>query len=375
MVKRMSLMVATMILFIIALGLFKFTQIRTAMAEGAKHAPGPPAVTAITATIQNWEPVLGTVGSMRAVNGVTMSTDLAGIVTEIAFTSGAEVKKGDLLLKLDTRQEEAQLRSAQARRDLAKINLERQKGLVAKKAVAQSDYDSAASEFRQADAIVEDSEALIARKTILAPFDGWIGIRQVNVGQYLNVGAPIASLQSLDPIYVDFALPQQHLEELSVAKKLKVKAEGIAEKEFNGEISAVDALVDESTRNIMVRGTVPNPDRKLRPGMFVKVDVLLPEKAGVVSVPASSINYAPYGDSVFVIKDQPGPDGTPLHLAEQQFVKLGPSRGDQVSILKGVKEGDRVVTSGVFKLRSGFPVHINNSVAPGNDANPNPPDT
>ena len=332
-------------------------------------------MTAIVATVQNWQPVLSTVGSMRAVNGVTVSTDLAGIVSEIAFTSGVEVKKGDLLVKLDTRQEEAQLRSNQARRDLAKINLERQRGLVAKNAVARSDYDSAASEFRQADATVEDSQALIARKTILAPFDGWIGIRQVNIGQYLNVGAPIASLQSLDPIYVDFSLPQQHMEEISAAKKLRVMADGVADKEFNGEISAVDAQVDESTRNLMVRGTVPNPDRKLRPGMFVKVDVLLPEKGGVVSIPASSINYAPYGDSVFVIKDKAGPDGQPALIAEQQFVKLGPSRGDQVSILKGVKEGDRVVTSGVFKLRSGFPVHVNNSVEPGNDANPNPPDT
>jgi membrane fusion protein (multidrug efflux system) len=301
---------------------------------------------------------------------VTVSTDLAGIVSQIAFESGATVKKGDLLLKLDTRQEEAQLRSAEARRDLASTNLDRQRVLIAKKAVAQSDYDSAESEFRQADAAVEDAMALIARKTILAPFDGLLGIRQANIGEYLNVGAPIVPLQSLDPIYVQFALPQQHLDKVGAGRKLRLSASGLNGEEFNGAISAIDSLVDETTRNILIQGTVANPG-----GRLVNVEVLLPETAGVVAIPASSISYAPYGDSVFIVKDKTGPDGQSRKVVEERIVKLGPSRGDQVSILSGVKEGDQVVTSGVFKLQNDGPVQISTGVQPGNDLTPNVPDT
>jgi len=368
-------MLALVFLFIVGIAFWKFLLIRAGMAQGAKFAPPPTAVTVIVAKTQKWQPVLSAVGSLRAVNGVTVSTDLAGIVSEITFESGATVKKGDLLLKLDTRQEEAQLRSAQAREDLAKSNLERQRQLIAKKAVAQTDYDSAESEFRQASAAVEEAQALIARKTIQAPFDGLLGIRQANIGQYLNVGASIVPLQSLDPIYVEFSLPQQHLDKVGAGRKLRISASGIGGEEYAGEISAIDSLVDETTRNILVQGRVANPDGRLRPGMFVNVEVLLPETAGVVAIPASSISYAPYGDSVFIVKDQAGPDGKPLQVVEERFVKLGPSRGDQVSILSGVKEGDQVVTSGVFKLRNGGPVQISNGVQPANELNPNLPDT
>ncbi len=201
-----------------------------------------------------------------------------GIVAQIAFESGREVRKGDLLVKLDTRQEEAQLHSAQARRELASISLARQKDLIAKKAVAQSDYDSAESEFRQADAAVEEAQALIARKTIVAPFDGLAGIRQVDLGQYLNVGATIAPVQSLDPIYVEFSIPQQDIDKVAPGKKVRVRADGIQDREFEGEITAIDSKVDEATRNVTVQGTVRNPAHNLRPGMYVNVDVLLPEQ-------------------------------------------------------------------------------------------------
>jgi len=377
MIKRMTFMLVAFVLLVVALGGYKYLQVKAGMAKFAKFGPAPAAVTSTVVKAQTWQPVLSVVGSMRAVNGVLVSTDLAGIVSRIAFESGSDMKKGDLLVKLDTQQEEAQLHSAQARRDLARISLERQRDLIAKKAVAQSDYDAAESEFRQADAAVEEARAMIARKTIVAPFDGLAGIRQVDLGQYLNVGATIAPLQSLDPIYVEFSIPQQNFDQVAQGKKVRVRADGIEGREFEGEITAIDSKVDESTRNVTIQATVGNPDHKLRPGMYVSVDVLLPEQASVVAIPATSINYAPYGDSVFIVKDaaEPGTDGKRGKEVVQQFVKLGASRGDQVEVLTGVKPGDEVVTSGVFKLRSHAAVLINNSVKPGDELNPNPPDT
>jgi membrane fusion protein (multidrug efflux system) len=377
MLKRMLLMLGAVALLVLALAGFKYFQVKSAIAMYAKFAPPPDAVTSTIATPQTWQPVLSVVGSMRAVNGVFVTTDLAGIVSQIAFESGRELKKGDLLVKLDTRQEDAQLHSAQARRELARISLQRQGDLFAKKAVAQSDFDSAESEFRQADAAVEEAQAMIGRKTIVAPFDGLAGIRQVDLGQYLNVGATIAPLQSIDPIYVEFSLPQQDINQVILGKKVRVRADGMENEEFEGEITAIDSKVDETTRNVTVQGTVKNPAHKLRPGMYVNVDILLPEQPNVIAIPASAINYAPYGDSVFIVKDgaAPGPGGAKGKEVIQQFVKLGASRGDRVAILSGLKPGDEVVTSGVFKLRSHAPVFINNSVKPGDDLNPNPPDT
>jgi membrane fusion protein (multidrug efflux system) len=372
MTKRMLTMLGLMLLFIAAIGGWKAWQIKTGIAMAAKFAPPPAAVTTAVAKTERWQPVLSAVGSLKAVNGVTVSTDLAGIISQIAFQSGAAVKKGDLLVKLDSSQEEAALHTAEARRDLAKLSLDRQRNLRSSGAVSQSDYDSADSEFRQDSGLVDAANALIARKTIVAPFDGILGIRQVDLGQYLDVGAPIVPLQSTDPIYVNFSLPQENLEQIAVGKKLRVKANGIAGDQFEGEITAIDSRFDESTRNITIQGTVANAENRLRPGMFVNVDVVQPEQ-DVVSIPATSISYAPYGDSVFIVKDIQGADGKPVKQALQQFVKTGPTRGDQVSIISGVKAGDEVVSSGVFKLRSGIPVKVDNSVQPGNEANPTPP--
>ena len=372
MTKRMLIMLGLTLLFILGIAVWKVWQIRAGMAQAAKFAQPRTAVTTAVAKTERWQPVLSAVGSLKAVNGVTVSTDLAGIISQIAFLSGATVKKGDLLVKLDSLQEEAQLHSAEARRNLAKLSLDRQRNLRSSGAVWQSDYDSAESEFNQAAAAVDEANALIARKTITASFDGLLGIRQVDLGQYLNVGAPIVQLQSTDPIYVNFALPQENLEQIAVGKKLRVSATGVASNQFEGEITAIDSRLDESTRSIMIQGTVRNAEGRLRPGMFVNVEALLPEK-DVISIPSSSISYAPYGDSVFIVKEKRGPDGKPGKEAQQQFVKTGPSRGDQVSIVSGVKEGDEVVSSGVFKLRSGIAVLVNNSVQPDNEANPTPP--
>ncbi len=371
----MIIMVAAVIALVAGLAYVKYSQIKAGMAEGAKHAPPPPAVTTMVAKGQNWQPVLSAIGSLRAINGVDVSTDLAGIVTEIAFESGKPVKQGDLLVKLDTQQEEAQLKSAEAARDLAKLNLARQHDLLVKKAASQSDFDSATSTANQTEAAVDQVKALIARKTIHAPFTGVLGIRQVNIGQYLDVGKPIVTLQSQNPINVEFSLPQQYLDQIALGKKIHLKAAGITGKEFDGTITAINSKVDETTRNIQVEGTVANPDNQLRAGMFVDVKVLLPEKSGVLAIPSSAISYAPYGDSIFIVTDAKSPDGKPIKQVINQIVTLGPTRGDQVSIVKGLKEGDELVTSGVFKLHSNSPVTINNDVPPGNDANPNPPDT
>jgi membrane fusion protein (multidrug efflux system) len=385
MIKRFVIMLSLVLLLFAALAFVKYKQFQAGMAMKAMFAPPPATVTTLVAKPQTWEPVLSAIGAMKAVNGVTVSTDLAGVVSEIHFESGAAAKKGDLLLKLDTRQEDAQLAQAEAKLDLSKISLARQQDLLGKKAIAQSDYDSAASDFRQNQAAVENAKALIARKTITAPFDGSLGIRLVNLGQYLNVGDPIVPLQSLNPIYVDFSIPQQQIEQIAVGKKIRIKVSGVEDKEFDGQITSINSLVDPATRNVTVEATAQNDDGKLRPGMFVKVEVILPPQEGVITIPSSAINYSPYGDSVFIVngeaKDDDGKpvldkDGKPVKQVDEQFVKLGPTRGDQVSIISGMKAGDEVVTSGVFKLRPHAAVFIDNKkVQPGNDPNPTPPDT
>lgn len=362
--KRMFLMLGGVLLFVGGVAFWKVTQFRKGMAMMQAMQPPPAAVTTVVVKRDRWQPSLHAVGSLKAVNGVAVSTDLPGIVAQVAFQSGAAVKKGDLLLQLDSQQEAAQLRSTEARRDLAKLNLDRQKELVASGAVSQSNLDTAESEHRQAAAAVDEARVLIARKNIVAPFDGRLGIRQVDLGQYLNVGAPIVQLESIDPIHVEFAIPQQTLDQVAVGKQLHLSVAGLGAEVFTGAVTAIESRLDEATRNVLVQGTVANAAGKLRPGMFVQVEVLLPEQE-VVSIPASAISYAPYGDSVFIVKDG--------KTVAQQFVKLGATRGDQITVVSGVKEGDEVVSSGAFKLRNGIPVQVNNSVQPSNDANPNPP--
>lgn len=360
--KRMLIMLVAVIIFIAVIGGYKMKQVRAGIAMMKQMTPPPTAVTTIVVGPVKWQPTLNAVGSLKAVNGVTVSTDLPGIVAEIKFQSGATVKKGDLLVRLDSQQEEAQLRSAEARRDLAKLIQERQQKLIVTGAVAKSSLDEAESMYRQAVAAVDEAQALIARKNITAAFDGQLGIRKVDLGQYLNVGAEIVQLESMDPIYVEFALPQQNLNEISIGKQIRIHAAGLDGEEFSGEITAIESRLDSSTRNFSIQGTVKNTEHKLKPGMFVNIKVLMAEQT-VISVPASSISYAPYGDSVFIVKDG---------KAMQQFVKLGESRGDQIAIVSGVKPSDEVVSSGVFKLRNSLPVQVDNSVQPGNETNPKP---
>ena len=373
--KRMMLMLAVVVLFLVTIGLVKFFQIRAAIAQGMSWSPPPEAVTSIVAKQEQWPASLNGIGTVVAVQGVEVSADLPGIVDKIAFDSGKRVAAGDVLVRLDTSQERAQLAAAEAQRELAQLNLNRSRSLLEKGVIAQAEYDQLAAQAKTADARVGEIRATIARKTIRAPFTGVLGIRQIDKGQYLNGGAPIVPLQSMDPVYVNFSLPQQDVAALEVGAEVRVSADSIANAKPVGRITAINSVVDPETRNVQVQATFHNPRAQLRPGMFVDVQVELGSSTGVIALPASAISYAPYGNSVFVIGDVKGPDGKPYKGVRQQFVKLGASRGDQVAILSGVKPGEEVVTSGVFKLRNGAKVMVDNKTQPNNNPAPRPEDS
>ena len=375
MAKRMILMLTVTVALIAALGFVKFRQIQTAIAEGAAFQPPPEAVTTIVAQQEDCPATLTAIGTMAAVRGVTVSADLPGIVESIAFESGRSVREGEVLAQLDTRQEHAQLAAVEAARDLARLNFERMRGLVDEGAISRADYDRAAAEQKETEARVGEIRATIARKTIRAPFSGILGIRQANLGQYLAGGDPIVPLQSLHPIYVNFGVPQQEARQVRAGRHVRITTEDLAGVEFTGRVTAIDSLVNEATRNVQVQATLPNPDGKLRPGMFVQTAVILGASRSVVTLPASAISYAPYGDSVFVVTDLKDPKDRPYRGVRQQFVKLGGTRGDQIAVVSGIKAGDEIVTSGVFKLRNGAAVHINNTVRPGNNPAPKPQDS
>src|SRR5258705_5605474 len=370
----MILVVMVMVTFLGTVGFVKFRQVQAAIAQSSSFQPPPEAVTTTVARRESWQKSLSAIGTVAAVQGVTVSADLPGIVDKIAFNSGDRVRAGDLLVLLDTRQEQAQLAAAEARRDLAGLNLRRITGLREKGVSSQAEFDGATAENDQAQANVGEIHATINRKTIRAPFAGVLGIRAVNLGEYLTSGHPVVPLQALDPIYVNFTVPQQDLRQVSVGSEVRVAADGRAETETTGRITAIDSVVNESTRNIKVQATCGNSRLQLRPGMFVNSEVVLAAGDPVVPIPASAIRYAPYGDSVFIVGTLKSPDGRSYRGVRQQFVKLGSARGDQIAILTGIQAGEEIVTSGAFKLRNGAAVQVNNEVQPGNDPAPRPED-
>jgi membrane fusion protein (multidrug efflux system) len=304
-----------------------------------------------------------------------VSADLPGVVQRIEFDSGRHVRAGDVLLRLDTGQERAQLAAAEAQRELASLNLERMKQLLEKGVVAQAEFDRVAAEAKQAEAGANEIRATISRKTLRAPFAGILGIRQVNLGQYLNGGDPVVPLQSMDPVYVNFALPQQDVRNLRVGAEVRVAADSIAIGHAIGRITAINSVVDEATRNVQVQAQFENPRGELRPGMFVNVQIRMGANTDVVAVPASAISYAPYGNSVFIVAEMKGPNGAKYRGVRQQFVTLGSSRGDQIAVATGIRPGEEVVTSGVFKLRNGASIQVNNAVPPANNPAPKPEDS
>jgi membrane fusion protein (multidrug efflux system) len=375
MAKRMIVMLGVTGVLLIALGFIKFKQVQSAV-QASAFQPPPEAVTSIVAQREEWPATMTEIGSLEAVQGVTVSADLPGTVARIAFDSGKSVRAGDVLVELDTRQERAQLAALEAQRDLAHVNFGRMQQLVDQGVISRAEYDQATAQQKQTDANVGEIRATIERKTIRAPFSGILGIRQVNLGQYLSAGQAIVPLQSLNPIYVNFGVPQQAAAaQVLVGRTLRVTKDDLPSVAFSGRITAIDSVVNEATRNIQVQATLPNPESKLRPGMFVQVEVALKAGRSVIALPASAINYAPYGDSVFVVTDLKDQSGKTYRGVHQQFVKVEGARGDQVAIISGVNPGDEIVTSGVFKLRNGAAVQINNKVQPGNNPAPKPEDS
>jgi membrane fusion protein (multidrug efflux system) len=372
MAKRMIVMLTATALFVAGLGFVKFRQIQSAIAQGAAFQPPPEAVTTILAHQEEWSASVSSIGTVAAVQGVTVSADLPGTVERIAFESGTAVREGEVLALLDTRQEQAQLAAAEAQRDLARLNFERMQGLLNERVISQSEFDRATAEQRQGDARVGEIRAAIARKTIRAPFSGVLGIRRVNLGQYLSGGDALVTLQSLNPIYVNFGVPQQSSSQMRVGRTVRITSDSLPGAEFSGRVTAIDSIVDEATRNIQVQATLANPGGKLRPGMFVQAEAGVGSGSSIVALPASAISYAPFGDSVFVVTDLKNPGGQSYRGVRQQFVKLGPARGDQIAVTSGVKPGDEVVTSGLFKLRNGAAVVVNNKVKPTNSPKPKP---
>jgi membrane fusion protein (multidrug efflux system) len=374
MAKRFFLMLLLVAILVGGLGFVKYRQVQAAIAMGSSFAPPPTSVTTVIAKQETWPSTTTVVGTAAAIHGVTVSADLPGTVDKIHFESGQWVHQGDVLVELDTRQERAQLANVEAQRDLAKINYSRLEQLVKEGVTARSEYDTATANQKATEAQVGEIHATIARKTIHAPFSGVLGIRQANLGQYLAAGAAIVSLQALNPIYANFGVPQQSAPQMTLGHRVRVanNGTGIA---LDGRITALDSVVDEKTRNIQVQATLANPGNKLRPGMFVEVELPMGKPRVVFPLPASAINYAPYGDSVFVVTDLKDPKkGNTYRGVRQQVVKIDGSRGDQVAIVSGLNPGDEVVSAGVFRIRNGAPVQINNKVQPGNNPNPSPAD-
>ena len=371
MAKRMIGMLAVTLALVAALGFVKFKQIQTAIAQGAAFQMPPEAVTTIVAAEEAWPSTLSAIGTVAAVRGVTIAADLPGTVEKIAFDSGQSVREGDVLALQDTRQERAQLAAAEAQRDLARVNFERLQGLLNERVISRAEFDRAIAEQRQADGRVGEIHAAIDRKTIKAPFSGVLGLRHVNLGQYLSGGDAMVTLQALNPIYVNFGVPQQAAGQMRPGRSVRItvgEQPGVA---MTGRVTALDSVVDEATRNVQVQATFANPNGLLRPGMFVQTEAVSGAGSTLVSLPASAVSYAPFGDSVFVVTDIKSEKGT-YRGVRQQFVKLGATRGDQIAIVSGVNKGDEVVTSGTFKLRNGAAVLVNNKVRPGNNPKPKP---
>ena len=361
----------------------KFTQISSLMNMGkemAKAGPPPETVATTTAQTQSWEGTLSAVGSIAAAKGVVVSNDAPGVVSHIYFESGAVVRQGQTLVDLDTSVERAQLASSRAKVDLATLTVNRSRALVKSNTIAQAAADNDESQLKTASTDANAIRAQIDRKIVRAPFSGRLGIREINLGQYLNSGTRITVLEAIDTVYVDFTLPQQRLGEIKVGMPIRVTIEGVEGVPREGTIAAVDPEVDSTTRTIKVRAAVPNKEETLRPGMFANVSVVLPDRGELVAVPATSLVHASYGDSVFVVEDKKDDSGgaaaiaggNPRQVARQQFVRVGASRGDFVAILDGVAAGQEIVSGGAFKLRSGSAVTVNNEVKVDPQLSPHP---
>lgn len=362
-------------LLILLLAGVKYFQISKAMAGHKSFSPPPEAVTSIIAVEQEWPRTYAAVGSLTASQGASLSAQSPGEVKQIHFESGELVKKDQILVELDASVEEAQLRAAVATRDRSVHDLSRAESLRMNSVNSQSELEAAQASAREAQAMVTSLEATILRKKVVAPFDGRAGIRAVNIGQYVNPGDAIVPLYVVDPLFIDFTLPQQAVEKLSTGIAVNIAIDTYPGEAFEGRLTAINPQIDVSTRNVQVQATIANLGERLRPGMFAEVSVVLPQTDRIIGIPGPSISYAPYGDTVYVIEKMKNPAGQEYLGVRQQIVTLGHSRGNQVAVLKGLTPGQEVVTSGAFKLRPGAAVTVNNQFAPSNELAPKPADS
>ena len=335
----------------------KTMQIKKLIASKDAFAAPPETVSAVIVREEKWQGTLAAIGSVTAVQGVTITPDIPGTVREIAFESGAVVAKGDLLVRLDTSSEEAQLAAIQAQAELARLSRDRMAKLRAENTVSQSELDAAEAALKQNQGNADVVRATIEKKTIRAPFAGRLGLRQVNLGQYLETAKPIVSLQSLHPVYAEFSLPQQELGRLKTGLRVRLSTDAYPGRAFSGTLTAINPDLDQVTRSVRLQATFDNADHSLRPGMFARMEVLLPEEQTVLVIPATSVLSAPFGDSVYVIESKPAKEGGKAALTvRQQFIRSGSARGDFLSVESGLKLDDRIVSAGIFKLRNGMSV-------------------
>lgn len=369
--KRIFFTLIGLALVVVVLGGIKGTQIGALIASGENFTEPPLTVNAVEVTQQVWEAELHTVGAFAAIEGVMVSADLAGAVTAIEFTPGAQVEAGQLLVQLDISTEQAQLRQAQAAIVLAEQELKRSRELLSSRAGSQSAFDTADATMKEAQAQADTIRATVEKKTIRAPFSGRLGIRQVNLGQTLREGDPIVSLQTLDPIFLNFVMPQRHYSKLQTGLTVLAYTEAVTVEgdplPLSGALTTINPEVDSSTRNLAVQATLPNADGAVLPGMSAAVSVILPQPETVLAIPATAVLNAAYGDSVYIIDSNNG-----ASTARQQFVRLGRRQGDYVAIESGLEAGQQVISTGVFKLRNGQPVSIDNTLQPDFQLQPQP---
>ena len=370
---KLKVIIGIGIVLIVAggLGAMKVPQFQKMLAAKSAFKQPPETVSSAVVREEKWQGSIGAIASIASQQGVNIAAEAPGTVVEIAFESGALVKQGDLLVRLDTTSEAAQLRALEAQADLARMNVERVRKLRSDNMVSASELDAAEATFKQTQANADAVSAIIGKKTIRAPFAGRLGIRQVNLGEYLEAGkTPIVSLQALDTVYADFSLPQQDLSRLKAGLRVRLVTDTYPGQQFEGELTSLDPDLDAATRSVRLQATFGNKDHLLRPGMFARVEVLLPGEQSVLVIPATSVLSAPYGNSVYVIEAATNSaDGL---VVRQQIVRTGPMRGDFISVETGLKAGDRVVRSGIFKLRNGMGVVENNEIAPKADLSPRP---
>ncbi len=370
------LVIIALVAALLVIGGVKALQIMKLINMGKTMVPPPTTVTSAKVEQANWQPALSAIGSVAPVQGATISAELSGMVTEIGFQSGTAVKKGDVLLKLDASAEQAQMRSALADAELAKADFDRARDLAERRVISKAEFDIAASRFTQRQAAVDNMKSVIDKKEIRAPFDGIAGIREVNPGQMVPVGQNLVTLQALDQVFIDFSLPQQQLNEIKSGLPVKVTTDAMEGREFDGILTAVNSAIDPATRSVSLQATIDNADHALRAGMFARVKVLLPQENATLFIPATSVSYAPYGNSVYVIeKKQDEKTKAESLVIRQQFVRTGETRGDFVAVTEGLKLGQEIVSTAVFKLRNAMDVVVDNALAPKNEEAPKPADT